>query len=104
MALEEIVPAADIDDILSQVSTALGMPNEADRADICKRGHKTMNDLKRELGPSLVDPVKQMQVAEADVKKAEELVSGLRRSAILQSIEASPVTDWRGLVPARWNR
>ncbi|XNO40748.1 hypothetical protein ACL2DZ_00280 (plasmid) [Sinorhizobium meliloti] len=49
MALEEIIPADDIDDILSEVSKALGieLPTDADRADICQRGFKSMDDLKR---------------------------------------------------------
>ncbi len=57
LALEEVVPADDIDDILSQVSNALGieLPTDADRADICQRGHKSMEDFKRELGPSVWD-------------------------------------------------
>ncbi|TZG36635.1 hypothetical protein [Agrobacterium sp. B1(2019)] len=57
MALEEIVPADDIDDILSTVSAALGieLPGHDAKADICQRGAKSMDDLKRELGPSLWD-------------------------------------------------
>ncbi|KAB1086177.1 hypothetical protein F4V91_06850 [Neorhizobium galegae] len=55
IALEEIVPADDIDDILSQFSSALGieLPTDSDRTDICQLGYKSMADLKRELGPSL---------------------------------------------------
>ena len=53
MALEEIVPADDIDDILSTVSAALGieLPGHDAKADICQRGAKSMADVKRELGP-----------------------------------------------------
>lgn len=96
LALEEIVPAEDIDDILAEISDALGieLPDEATaKVDICHRGFNTIEGLKRELGPSLYDPVKQIQAAEADVAKAEELVSDLRRHALLQGLEASPVTE-----------
>ncbi|MBY3026503.1 hypothetical protein [Rhizobium leguminosarum] len=95
LALEEIVPADDIDDILSQVSAALGieLPSDADRADICQRGHKSMNDLKRELGPSLANPVQQVQSAVADVTKAGDLIADVRRASILQGMEASPVGE-----------
>ncbi|OAE46825.1 hypothetical protein A7J57_12115 [Agrobacterium tumefaciens] len=57
LALEEIVPADDIDYILSTVSAALGieLPGQDARADICQRGAKSMEDVKRELGPSLWD-------------------------------------------------
>lgn len=57
MALEEIVPADDIDDILSTVSAALGieLPGHDAKADICQRGAKSMADVKRELGPSIWD-------------------------------------------------
>lgn len=55
LALEEIVPEKDIDDILSQLSAALDieLPTSGDRVDICQRGPKTMDQLKKELGPSL---------------------------------------------------
>lgn len=57
LALEEIVPADDIDYILSAVSAALHieLPGQDARADICQRGAKSMEDVKRELGPSLWD-------------------------------------------------
>lgn len=44
MALEDIVPADDLDDILATVSAALGieLPSDADKADICQHGHKSM--------------------------------------------------------------
>ncbi|WP_027488928.1 hypothetical protein [Allorhizobium undicola] len=94
MALEEIVPADEIDDILSTVSAALGieLPTDADRPDICQRGHKSIQDLKRELGPSLANPVQQVQAA-AEVLKAEELIADVRRASILQGMEAAPVND-----------
>lgn len=54
LALEDIIPADDIDDILTEVSKALGieLPTDADKADICQRGPKSMEELKRQLGPS----------------------------------------------------
>lgn len=95
MALEEIVRADDIDDILSEVSKALGieLPTDADRPDNCQRGHKSIEDRKRELGPSLANPVRQMQAAEADVVKAEELIADVRRASLLQGLEAAPMSE-----------
>ncbi len=95
MALEEIIPADDTDDILSSVSAALGieLPAQVAKADICQRGLKSIQDLKRELGPSMANPVQQVQSAMADVLRAEELIADLRRTSLLQGIEAAPISE-----------
>lgn len=99
LALEEIVPASDIEDILSQLSAALDieLPTSADRADICQRGPKTMEDLKRELGPSLAtfftNPVESTQKAADEYKVAQELIDDVRRTAMLQGMMIDEATS-----------
>ncbi len=87
MALEEIVPADDIDDILSTVSAALGieLPTDADRADICQRGHKSIQDLKRELGPSLWD----QRMAEHENDRFHELAKSDRFAKLIVAFSTS---------------
>ncbi|MDX0503601.1 hypothetical protein GOC80_13285 [Sinorhizobium medicae] len=57
VALEETAPETAIDDILAQVSQTLGiaLPTDTDRTDISQRSHKSMADLKAELGPSMLN-------------------------------------------------
>lgn len=103
MSLEEIVPAADIDEILAQVSTALGieLPTSADRDDICQRTHTSMEDLKRKLGPSLATEIANpVQATQAPVsehqqhqQQAEELISDVRRTAMLQGMVDDSTSD-----------
>lgn|GEM_PF-3541924 len=98
LALEEIVPEKDIDDILSQLSAALDieLPTNAGRADICQRGQKSMEDLKRELGPSLAtfisSPVEATQNADDEYNIAEELIADVRRTALMQGMLADEAT------------
>jgi hypothetical protein len=99
LALEKIVPEKDIEDILSQLSAALDieLPTSADRADICQRGPKTMEDLKRELGPSLAtfftNPVESTQKAADEYKVAQELIDDVRRTAMLQGMMIDEATS-----------
>ncbi|MBY5684849.1 hypothetical protein HFO32_22255 [Rhizobium leguminosarum] len=99
LALESIIPADDIEDILSEVSAALGvdLPNEADKADICRRTHKSMEDLKRFLGPSLaapyIHPVQAVQAAVDEHQQAEELIADVRRTALLQGMVDDTSSD-----------
>ncbi|RVL87653.1 hypothetical protein CN140_01600 [Sinorhizobium meliloti] len=99
LALESIIPADDIEDILSEVSAALGvdLPNEADKADICQRTHKSMEDLKRFLGPSLaapyIHPVQAVQAAVDEHQQAEELIADVRRTALLQGMVDDTSSD-----------
>lgn len=74
-AVDEVLA---LDDILSEISKALGieLPTEADKSDICQRGPKSIDDLKRQLGPSLVDHARQDQ---ADT--AETLIAEIGRTA-----------------------
>ncbi|MCZ7890453.1 hypothetical protein O9X99_02065 [Agrobacterium salinitolerans] len=87
LALEEIVPADDIDDILSLVSAALGieLPSDADRADICQRSHKSMTDLKRELGPSLWD----QRMADHEKDRFPELAKSDRLAKLILAYSTS---------------
>ena len=95
LALGEIVPADDIDDILSTVSAELGieLPGQDAKADICQRGPKSIQDLKRELGPSIANAVQQGQLAVADILRVEELIADLRRTSLLQGMEAAPISE-----------
>ena len=60
IAIDDFVTDDDIDDILA-ISSALGieLPAETDRADICQRGFKSIESLKRELGVSIAKHVEQ---------------------------------------------
>lgn len=99
LALDEIVPEKDIDDILLQVSAALGivLPSASAKPDICQRGPKSMEEFKRELGPSLAtfisNPVKSTQNAADEYKVAEELIDDARRTALMQGMLVSEATS-----------
>ncbi|WP_312356754.1 hypothetical protein [Agrobacterium sp.] len=99
LALEEIVPEKDIDDILQQVSAALGieLPSASARQDICQRGPKSMEDLKRNLGPSLAtfisNPVESTQNSVDEHKVAEELIADVRRTALMQGMMTDEATS-----------
>ncbi len=95
MALEEIVPADDFDDILSQVAAALGieLPSDADKADICQRGHKSMIDLKRELGPSLWD----QRVAAQKHDRFERNLKTDRYAKLIQDFSSSVMSHHRAV-------
>lgn len=99
LALEQIVPEKDIDDILSQLSAALDieLPSASARQEICQRGPKSMEDLKRELGPSLAtyiaNPVESNQNAVDEYKVAQELIDDVRRSAMLQGMMIDEATS-----------
>lgn len=99
LALEEIVPEKDIDDILSQLSAALDieLPSGSARQDICQRGPKSMEDLKRKLGPSLAtfinNPVESTQNAADEYKVAQELIDDVRRTAMLQGMMIDEATS-----------
>lgn len=93
------MPEKDIDDILSQLSAALDieLPSASARQEICQRGPKSMEDLKRELGPSLAtyiaNPVESNQNAVDEYKVAQELIDDVRRSAMLQGMMIDEATS-----------
>jgi hypothetical protein len=87
-----LIPEDDMDDILSEVSKALGieLPTAEDKADICQRSFKSMEQLKKELGPSLAtfisNPTASAQSAVADHHQAQELIADVRRKSMLQGM------------------
>ncbi|WP_322886514.1 hypothetical protein U8C31_18270 [Sinorhizobium medicae] len=100
LVLEQMVPADDIDDILSDVSAALRieLPDaELSRPDICQREYTSIEDLKRFLGPSLatgiINPVQAVQEVLTEHQQAEELIADVRRTAILQGMVDDSTSD-----------